>query len=167
MYVYITADLKKKFEGQFCVERIIDDIWSWLLTGCCYVSNNPLILHSLLTRRSINTQREFFTFTAGVARVSQMISQPVSSIFLRSPLPSGPWRNPGLSIPWCCLPTFFFFFLSVLSSFPFHCALQDGFGQTWWMGGMSISLQRELTALNRQGTQQQRSDVIHSVPNQP
>ena len=24
--------------------------------------------------------------------------------------------------------------LSTFSSFPFHCALQDGFGQTWWTG---------------------------------
>ena len=25
--------------------------------------------------------------------------------FLCSPLPSGTWRTPGLSIPWCCFPT--------------------------------------------------------------
>ena len=31
----------------------------------------------------------------------------VFSIFLCSPLPSGTLRTPGLSIPWCCLPTFF------------------------------------------------------------
>ena len=31
--------------------------------------------------------------------------------------------------------------LSALSSSPFHCALQDGFGQTWWMGDMAIPLQ--------------------------
>ena len=31
--------------------------------------------------------------------------------------------------------------LSVLSSFSFRCALQDGFGQTWWTGNMSIPLQ--------------------------
>ena len=42
------------------------------------------------------------------------------------PLPSGACRTPGLSIPWCCLPTLFP--LSTLSSSPFHCALQDGFG---------------------------------------
>ena len=35
----------------------------------------------------------------------QMISQTVSSIFPCSPLPSGTWRTPGLSIFWCCLPT--------------------------------------------------------------
>ena len=43
--------------------------------------------------------------TARVIGASQMISQPVSSIFLCSPLPSGTWRTPGLSIPWCCLHT--------------------------------------------------------------
>ena len=36
------------------------------------------------------------------------------------------FRTPGLFIPWYCLPTSF----SVcLVFFPFHCALQDGFGQ--------------------------------------
>ena len=34
-----------------------------------------------------------------------MISQPVSSILTCSPLPSGTWQTPGLSIPWCYLPT--------------------------------------------------------------
>ena len=34
-----------------------------------------------------------------------MTSQPVSSIFLCSPLPHGTWRTPGMSILWCCLPT--------------------------------------------------------------
>ena len=34
-----------------------------------------------------------------------MISQPVFSIFPCSPLPSATWRTPGLSTPWCCLPT--------------------------------------------------------------
>ena len=32
-------------------------------------------------------------------------------------------------------------FLTALSSSPFHCALQDGFGQTWSTGDMSIPLQ--------------------------
>ena len=31
--------------------------------------------------------------------------------------------------------------LSALSSSPFHCALQDGFGMTWWTGDMGIALQ--------------------------
>ena len=34
-----------------------------------------------------------------------MILQPVFSIFLRSPLPSGTWRTPGLATPWCCQPS--------------------------------------------------------------
>ena len=38
-----------------------------------------------------------------------MNSQPVYSIFLSSPPPSGTWWTPGLSILWCCLPTSFFF----------------------------------------------------------
>ena len=29
--------------------------------------------------------------------------------------------------------------LSALSSSPFHCVLQDGFGQTWWTGDMTIT----------------------------
>ena len=31
--------------------------------------------------------------------------------------------------------------LPALSSSPFHCALQDVFGQTWWMEDMTIPLQ--------------------------
>ena len=46
-----------------------------------------------------------YPLTMRVVRAPQMISQPVSSIFPCSPLPSGTWRTPGLSIPWCCLPT--------------------------------------------------------------
>ena len=37
-------------------------------------------------------------------------------------------------------PTTVPFILSALSSSPFHCALHDGFGQTWWTGDMSIPL---------------------------
>ena len=43
--------------------------------------------------------------TARVVGAPQMILQPVFSIFPCSPLPSGTLRTPGLSIPWCCLPT--------------------------------------------------------------
>ena len=64
-----------------------------------------------------------------------MISQPVSSIFSCSPLPSGIWRTPGLSIPWCCLPTS----SSVrLVFFPLLLCLARWF---WWTGDMSIPLQ--------------------------
>ena len=48
-----------------------------------------------------------YPLTAGVAGAPQVTSQPLSSIFLCSPLPSGTWRTPGLSIPWCCLPMSF------------------------------------------------------------
>ena len=34
-----------------------------------------------------------------------MVSKTTSSIFPCSPLPSGTLRTPGLSVPWCCLPT--------------------------------------------------------------
>ena len=42
-----------------------------------------------------------YPLTARVVGAPQMISQPVSSIFPCSPLSSGTWRTPGLSIPWC------------------------------------------------------------------
>ena len=46
-----------------------------------------------------------YPLTTRVVGAPQMISQPVFSIFLCSPLPSGTWRTPVLSTPWCCLPT--------------------------------------------------------------
>ena len=46
-----------------------------------------------------------YPVTVRVVGAPQMISQPVSSILSCSPLPSGTWWTPGLSIPWCCLPT--------------------------------------------------------------
>ena len=46
-----------------------------------------------------------YPLAARVVGAPQMISQPVFSIFPSSPLPSGTCRTPGLSIPWCCLPT--------------------------------------------------------------
>ena len=46
-----------------------------------------------------------YPLTARVAGATQMISPPVSFMIPYSPLPSRTWRTPGLSIPWCCLPT--------------------------------------------------------------
>ena len=46
-----------------------------------------------------------YPLTARVVGAPQMILQPVFSIFLCSPLPAGPCRTLGLSIPWWCLPT--------------------------------------------------------------
>ena len=46
-----------------------------------------------------------YPVTTKVVGAPQIILQPVSSIFPCSPLPSGTRWTPGLSIPWCCLPT--------------------------------------------------------------
>ena len=43
--------------------------------------------------------------TARVIGAPQMILQPVFFHFPSSPLSSGTCQTPGLSIPWCCLPT--------------------------------------------------------------
>ena len=68
-----------------------------------------------------------------------MISQPVSSIFPCYPLPSGGrgelQASPFPNVVFPPLPQ------SALSSSPFHCALQDRFGQTWWTWDMTIPLQ--------------------------
>ena len=61
-----------------------------------------------------------YPLTAGVVGAPQMTSRPVSSIFLCSPLLSGTWQTPGLSIPRCCLPTSFSVCLVV---FPFSLCL--------------------------------------------
>ena len=78
--------------------------------------------------------------TTRVVGAPQIISQPVSSIFFCSPLPSWTCRTPGRSIPWCCLPTsssvclVFFTFTEpckmVLArsyeweTWPYHCSLR-------------------------------------------
>ena len=46
-----------------------------------------------------------YPITMKVVGAPQMILQPLFSIFPCSPLPSGTCWTPGLSIPWCCLPT--------------------------------------------------------------
>ena len=72
------------------------------------------------------------------SRAPQIILQPVFSSFpvLHCPL--------GLAeLQVCPFPDVVFqpLPLSALSSPPFHCALQDGFGHTWWTGKMTIPLQ--------------------------
>ena len=57
--------------------------------------------------------------------------KPVFSIFPCSPMPSGTCRTPGLSIPWCCLPTssfvrLFFFPLSLCLAIWFWPDLMNG-----------------------------------------
>ena len=70
----------------------------------------------------------------------QMVSQPVSSIVLCSLLSL--WDLGLGELKACSFPDVVFppLLLSALFSPPFHCASQDGFGQTWWTGGMSILL---------------------------
>ena len=66
---------------------------------CLYFASVGGSLTSILIIIIINP------LTARVVGAPQMILQPVFSIFPCSPLPSGTCRTPGLSIPWCCLPT--------------------------------------------------------------
>ena len=47
---------------------------------------------------SLSQSNLIYPITLRVEGAPQMILQPVSSIFLCSPLPSGTWRTPGLSI---------------------------------------------------------------------
>ena len=61
------------------------------------VVNGPQEYHHHHQHQSLNRKGRLGT--------TDDISQPVSSILLCSPLPSGAWPTPGLSIPWCCLPT--------------------------------------------------------------
>ena len=79
-----------------------------------------------------------YPLTARVVGAPQMISQPISSNFpvLYCPLVLGKLQAcpfPHVVFPPLTLPA--------LPSSPFHCALQDGFGQTWSTGDMTISLQ--------------------------
>ena len=82
----------------------------------------------------ISRARRCFDFTfiyplnARVVEAPQVISQPVPSIFLCSPLLSGFGELQACPFPDAVFPLPF---LSALSSSPFHCTLQDGFGQTW------------------------------------
>ena len=67
-----------------------------------------------------------YPFTARVVGAPQMTSQPVFSIFsvLYCPLELGELYTSTRDV------VFPPFFLSALSSPPFHCALQGGFDQT-------------------------------------
>ena len=69
--------------------------------GWDYTPRSPACIH---VQKDLSSNL-IYPLTARVIGAPQMISQQVSSIFPCSPLPSGTWRTPGLSIPWCCLPT--------------------------------------------------------------
>ena len=75
--------------------------------------------------------------TARDVGAPQMISQPMSSIFSVPHCPLGLGELQASPFPDVFPPLP----LSALSPSPFHCALQNGSGQTWWTGDMSISLQ--------------------------
>ena len=91
------------------------NVWNWKLSvSSKRTRTNFVRWHSLKYLASHLT----YPLIARVVGTPQMISQPVSSIFLCSLPSSGTWRTPGLSIPWCCLPIassvcFVFFPLSV------------------------------------------------------
>ena len=69
----------------------------------CFATSSPFFfLFPLVTFIIISSI--IYPLIAGVIGAPQMTSQPISSIFPCSPLSSGTWRTPGLSIPWCCLP---------------------------------------------------------------
>ena len=76
--------------------------------------------------------------TARVAGAPQMILQPVFSILPCSLLPSGLGDLQACPFPGVVFPSLP---LSALSSSPFYYTLQDGFGQTWWKGDMTIPVQ--------------------------
>ena len=104
----------------------------WVITVILRVNAYPLHVSSsyplhkyqhtdLNTYCTIPPPPPHLSLTARVVVAPQMISQPVSSIFPCSSLPSGTWRTQGLSIPWCCLPTsssvcHVFFLLSLCSA---------------------------------------------------
>ena len=67
--------------------------------------------------------------TARVVGAPQMILQPFSPFFPVLHCPLGLAELQACPFPDVVFPPLP---LSALSSCPFHCALQDGFGQTWW-----------------------------------
>ena len=69
-------------------------LWPWPIFRvlCEFESNSFVVLLFLLSHHHI------YPLTARVIWTQQMISQPVSSIFPCSPLPSGTWHIPGLCV---------------------------------------------------------------------
>ena len=63
-------------------------------------SNGTVVLVNFSSLHNLSI---IYPLTARVVGAPQMISQPVVSILFCSPLPSGTWRTPGLSIPCSCL----------------------------------------------------------------
>ena len=82
-----------------------------------------------LTKVAMNKRLSYLIYplTARVVGAPEMISQPLHCILGLGELQACPF--PDVIFP--PLP------LSALSSSPFHCALQDGFGLTWWTGDIT------------------------------
>ena len=109
------------------------------------VSSRPMlsccILHINLQQASNDTRRCFVLSQAKI----------YIGIFPYSPLPSGTWRTPGLSIPWGCLPTsssvcLVFFPLSLCIAKWFspdpmnwrHVLTTAVCVSLWWSGGLCV-----------------------------
>ena len=136
--------LKTKWHSKFLDLNILFTTQGHLRTNYKFKTSIPIWSTSWTTNMKLSpSSGHTFTFTypltTEVTGTPQMTSQPVSTLFLCSPLLSWTWWTPGLSILWSCLPTSFF--LSASSSSSSRYALQDGFGQTWWTGDISVPLQ--------------------------
>ena len=87
-----------------CYRKIVVNV-KWLVMDWSSVS---ALVWSSVVDRAQNTIIIIVVvinpLTTRIVGAPQMISQPISSIFLCFPLPFGTWRTPGLFIPWC-LPT--------------------------------------------------------------
>ena len=77
-------------------------------------------------------------FQMRVIWAPQMVSQQVSPFFSVLHCPHGLGKFQACPFHDVVFPPLL---LSALSSSPFYCASPDGFGQTWWLGDMTISLQ--------------------------
>ena len=76
----------------------------WLLHS--YVNTITFChLESESTERLVFIYFLHFPLIARIVGAPQTTCQPIFLRVLCSPLPSGTCRTPGLSIPWCCLPT--------------------------------------------------------------
>ena len=100
--------------------------WKWWDTGS-KSCNRYLIIIIIIN-----------SLTARVVGAPQIILQPFFSIFSVLHRPLGLAELQACPFPDVVFPPLP---LSALSSSPFHCALQDGFGQTRWTGNMTIPLQ--------------------------
>ena len=115
------------------VQRLACDTWKVV---CLFVCMMGVFFESAQNIQRISSNL-IYPLTARVVGAPQVISQPVSSIFpiLHCHLGLGELQACPFPDVFPPLP------LSALSSSPFHRALQDGFGQTWRTGNMTIPLQ--------------------------